>query len=248
MLVQSCGSCSRGNYMRQALQQLARHMAPKVSTGAGSRVRAVGSKASMAPAEAAVVTAASVRRSARLIAVADGSAGHSSRALSTLTLEVDSASVSAADSVQRKHQKTAAKKGKARVGDDAEPSAAADELAEGETKVSVLFKHGTLSRSYETAKIAKGYKMVVGVDEAGRGPLAGPVVAAACYVPVDVVVEGVHDSKKLNEKQREVLYDLLVNHPRVKYAVHVNSAQRIDEINILRVSNAICVAFACPCM
>lgn len=189
-----------------------------------------------------------MRRSARLIAAADGSAGRSSRALSTSTLEADSASVSAAVPVQRKRLKTAEKKTKACVSDGAEPSAAVNESAEGETKASVLFKHGTLSRSYETAKIAKGYKMVVGVDEAGRGPLAGPVVAAACYVPVDVVVEGVHDSKKLNEEQREVLYDLLVNHPRVKYAVHVNSAQRIDEINILQVSSAICVAFACSCM
>lgn len=158
------------------------------------------------------------------------SAGRS-RALSTSTHETDAVDASTS-TVQRKKQKTAVKKVKATVCDE-EPSS--DEPAEGETKVSVLFKHGTLSRSYETAKIAKGYTMVVGVDEAGRGPLAGPVVAAACYVPVDVVIEGVHDSKKLNEEQREVLYDLLVNHPRVKYAVHVNSAQRIDEINILQV-------------
>lgn len=97
------------------------------------------------------------------------------------------------------------------------------------------FPHGTLSRSFEAAKVAKGFKCVVGVDEAGRGPLAGPVVAAACFVPLDVLVEGVHDSKKLNEAQREALYEQLTTHPRVQWAVHVNHAHRIDEINILQV-------------
>jgi ribonuclease HII len=101
---------------------------------------------------------------------------------------------------------------------------------------SIEFKHGTLPRTYEEKKIKKGYKVVVGVDEAGRGPLAGPVVAAACFVPLHVHIEGIHDSKKLNEEQRELLYEKLVNHPDVKYAVHVNSPQRIDEINILQAS------------
>ncbi|DAZ93215.1 TPA: hypothetical protein N0F65_001567 [Lagenidium giganteum] len=100
----------------------------------------------------------------------------------------------------------------------------------------VLFKHGTLARTFESRQVAKGCTRVVGVDEAGRGPLAGPVVAAACYVPLNVTIEGVHDSKKLNEEQREALYEKLVNHPDVEYAVHINSAQRIDEINILQAS------------
>lgn len=225
--------------MRQALQQLARHMAPKVSTGTGSRARGVGSKAPMAPAAVAVVASATTRRSARLIAAVDVSAGRSFALSMSSPVETDP--------LQRKRQKTAATKVKAPVSDDAEPSAAAGKLAECESKASVLFKHGTLSRSYEIAKIAQGYKSVVGVDEAGRGPLAGPVVAAACYVPVDVVIEGVHDSKKLNEEQREVLYDLLINHPRVKYAVHVNSAQRIDEINILQVMRRLPRKCACSC-
>ncbi|TYZ61420.1 hypothetical protein PybrP1_002970 [[Pythium] brassicae (nom. inval.)] len=94
----------------------------------------------------------------------------------------------------------------------------------------------SMQRHFEAAKIAKGFKYVVGVDEAGRGPLAGPVVAAACHVPLDVLLEGVHDSKKLNEAQREALYEQLTTHPRVQWAVHVNSAQRIDEINILQAS------------
>ncbi|KAF1785132.1 Ribonuclease HII/HIII domain [Phytophthora cactorum] len=83
----------------------------------------------------------------------------------------------------------------------------------------------TLSRGFETRYEAKGYTTVIGVDEAGRGPLAGPVVAAACHVPLDVTIPGVDDSKKL-----------LTTHPSITYAVHVNSAQRIDEINILQAS------------
>ncbi|KAE9038161.1 hypothetical protein PR003_g5919 [Phytophthora rubi] len=94
----------------------------------------------------------------------------------------------------------------------------------------------TLPRTFETRYQAKGYTTVIGVDEAGRGPLAGPVVAAACHVPLDVTIEGVDDSKKVSEPQREALFELLTSHPRVTYAVHVNSAQRIDEINILQAS------------
>ncbi|KAG7380637.1 hypothetical protein PHYPSEUDO_006978 [Phytophthora pseudosyringae] len=94
----------------------------------------------------------------------------------------------------------------------------------------------TLSRAFETRYEAKGYAAVIGVDEAGRGPLAGPVVAAACHVPLDVTVSGVDDSKKISEPQREALFELLTAHPRITYAVHVNSAQRIDEINILQAS------------
>ncbi|GLD98763.1 hypothetical protein PINS_up007481 [Pythium insidiosum] len=113
------------------------------------------------------------------------------------------------------------------------PSAPASSTNDSE----LSFKHGTLSRKYEAAKVERdGYQVVVGCDEAGRGPLAGPVVAAACYVPLDVSIEGVHDSKKLSEPQREALFERLTTHPRVKYAVHVNSAQRIDEINILQAS------------
>ncbi|KAL3662504.1 hypothetical protein V7S43_012359 [Phytophthora oleae] len=94
----------------------------------------------------------------------------------------------------------------------------------------------TLSRTFETRYEGKGYTTVIGVDEAGRGPLAGPVVAAACHVPLDVTVEGVDDSKKILEPHREKLFELLTSHPRITYAVHVNSSQRIDEINILQAS------------
>ncbi|KAL4177634.1 hypothetical protein KRP22_002564 [Phytophthora ramorum] len=94
----------------------------------------------------------------------------------------------------------------------------------------------TLSRVFEARCEAKGYTTVIVVDEAGRGPLAGPVVAAACHVPLDVTLDGVDDSKKILEPQREALFELLTNHPSITYAVHVNSAQRIDEINILQAS------------
>ncbi|CAI5717940.1 unnamed protein product [Peronospora destructor] len=95
-------------------------------------------------------------------------------------------------------------------------------------------KKMSLSRAFETRYEAKGYTTLIGVDEAGRGPLAGPVVVAACHVPINVTIAGIDDSKKILEPQREKLFELLTNHPSVTYAVHVNSAQRIDEINILQ--------------
>ena len=55
----------------------------------------------------------------------------------------------------------------------------------------------------------KGYTYVCGIDEAGRGPLCGPVVAAACILPVGLVIEGLNDSKKLTAKKREQLYDVI---------------------------------------
>ena len=54
-----------------------------------------------------------------------------------------------------------------------------------------------------------GYKMIAGVDEAGRGPLAGPVCAAAVILPNDILIDGVNDSKKLTEKKRELLFDVI---------------------------------------
>ena len=77
---------------------------------------------------------------------------------------------------------------------------------------------------------------VCGVDEAGRGPLAGPVVAACCHVPLDVHIDGIRDSKDItDEAERERIFEQLTTHPRVRFAVHVNSHTRIDEINILQV-------------
>lgn len=78
----------------------------------------------------------------------------------------------------------------------------------------------------------QGYETVCGVDEAGAGPLAGPVYAAAVILPRGLVIEGLNDSKKLTEKKREVLFDVICENA-VAYAVATASEEEIDEINIL---------------
>ena len=78
----------------------------------------------------------------------------------------------------------------------------------------------------------KGYKLVAGVDEAGRGPLAGPVYAAAVILPEGCVIKGINDSKKLSEKRRGELYDEITE-KAVAYSVCAIDEKRIDEINIL---------------
>ncbi|MBU4485785.1 MAG: ribonuclease HII [Candidatus Delongbacteria bacterium] len=86
---------------------------------------------------------------------------------------------------------------------------------------------------YETELYLRGYKLIAGVDEAGRGPLAGPVVAAAVIFKQGVVIDGVDDSKKLSGKNRERLfYEIRKN--AISYGVGMISNKRIDEINILR--------------
>ena len=78
----------------------------------------------------------------------------------------------------------------------------------------------------------QGYKFICGIDEAGRGPLAGPVVVAAVIMPKDSFIEGVNDSKKVSEKKREKLYDEIISNC-VSYAVGIIDQNKIDEINIL---------------
>ncbi len=78
----------------------------------------------------------------------------------------------------------------------------------------------------------EGYKFVAGVDEAGRGPLAGPVYAAAVIFPKDFYMPEINDSKKLTEKKREALYDV-IKEKAIAYAVESVDAEKIDEINIL---------------
>ena len=78
----------------------------------------------------------------------------------------------------------------------------------------------------------KGYKYVCGVDEAGRGPLCGPVVAAACILPLDCQIDGLNDSKKLTEKKREKLFDQ-IKEVAVAYCIAEASVEEIDEMNIL---------------
>ena len=74
-------------------------------------------------------------------------------------------------------------------------------------------------------------KVIVGVDEAGRGPLCGPVVAAACILPHTYINEKINDSKKLSEKKREQLYDEIINNA-LSYGIGIVDSKRIDEINI----------------
>lgn len=85
---------------------------------------------------------------------------------------------------------------------------------------------------YEKIEQAKGYKLIAGVDEVGRGPLAGPVVVACVIMPTDDLIDGIDDSKKVSEKKREKLYPLIL-----EKAICVNIAvvdeKVIDEINIL---------------
>lgn len=88
-------------------------------------------------------------------------------------------------------------------------------------------------RSHEQKHWAAGRLRVVGVDEAGRGPLAGPVVAAACFVPQDCVIECVNDSKQLTEEGREEIFRELMANKNIEYGVCVIDQDRIDEINIL---------------
>lgn len=85
---------------------------------------------------------------------------------------------------------------------------------------------------YERAAQERGYEAIAGVDEAGRGPLAGPVVAAACFFSAGICIEGVDDSKKVTPKKRRELFEKLVNTDGVIYGVGVIKSGIIDEINI----------------
>lgn len=86
----------------------------------------------------------------------------------------------------------------------------------------------TLEKEYAE----KGYLHVCGVDEAGRGPLCGPVVAAACILPIDCVIEGLNDSKKLSEKKREALFDVITD-KALSFSIAQATVEEINELNIL---------------
>lgn len=79
---------------------------------------------------------------------------------------------------------------------------------------------------------AQGFTAICGVDEAGRGPLCGPVVAAACILPEGYIPEGINDSKKLTEKKREKLFDIICENA-VAYCIAEASVEEIDRLNIL---------------
>lgn len=85
---------------------------------------------------------------------------------------------------------------------------------------------------YEQSAELKGYKAICGVDEAGRGPLAGPVCAAAVILPPNTIIDGVNDSKKLTEKKREALFDV-IKEIAVSYSIAYASVEEIESINIL---------------
>ncbi len=86
---------------------------------------------------------------------------------------------------------------------------------------------------FEQLYRSQGFKAICGVDEAGRGPLAGPVFAAAVILPEDLIIEDVNDSKKLTEKKREKLFDI-IKEKALAYCVASASVEEIEELNILQ--------------
>lgn len=92
---------------------------------------------------------------------------------------------------------------------------------------------GTELYAYEAALHEEGVSCICGIDEAGRGPLAGPVCAAACILPAGLELPGLNDSKKLTEKRREALYTQIIAQA-VAWAVCLVDEKTIDEINILQ--------------
>ncbi len=83
--------------------------------------------------------------------------------------------------------------------------------------------------------VREKFPVICGVDEAGRGPLAGDVFAAAVILPPDLIIEGINDSKKISEKKRELLFDEIIE-KAVTYCIATASVEEIDEINILNAS------------
>lgn len=79
---------------------------------------------------------------------------------------------------------------------------------------------------------AEGFELICGVDEAGRGPLAGPVCAAAVMLPRDIEISGLNDSKKLSEKKRDALYDMICE-KAIAYGIAFATVEEIESINIL---------------
>mgnify|MGYP003305446356 FL=1 len=90
----------------------------------------------------------------------------------------------------------------------------------------------TKLKEIENELYSSGIETICGIDEAGRGPLAGPVVVAAVIMPKDSMIEGVNDSKKVSEKKREVLYEQILNEA-IAYGVGIIDQKEIDELNIL---------------
>jgi len=91
--------------------------------------------------------------------------------------------------------------------------------------------------SLESALRARGHQTIAGVDEAGRGPLAGPVAAAAVILPEDFDCEGLDDSKKISASRRDILFERLTTDPSIAWSVALASPEEIDSLNILRATH-----------
>lgn len=87
----------------------------------------------------------------------------------------------------------------------------------------------------ENELYSKGYKYIVGLDEAGRGPMAGPVVVAAVILPKGLKIEGINDSKKLSKKIRESLYDIIIKNA-LDYSIEVIEVPEVDKLNVYNAS------------
>lgn len=87
------------------------------------------------------------------------------------------------------------------------------------------------NKKYEKELYNKGYKLIAGVDEVGRGPLVGPVVVACVILPKDFFLEGLTDSKKLSEKKREQFYDIIMEQA-ISISIGIKDENVIDEVNI----------------
>jgi ribonuclease HII len=103
----------------------------------------------------------------------------------------------------------------------------AKRLTEAEDRERVSHMH-----EIEHEKRAQGYELIAGVDEAGRGPLAGPVYAAAVILPPDIYIPGINDSKKLSEKKREELFDIIIENA-IAYKIERGTLEEIEQTNIL---------------
>ena len=87
---------------------------------------------------------------------------------------------------------------------------------------------------WENKARSLGFQIIAGVDEAGRGPLAGPVVAVACALPEGALIEGINDSKKLQASDRQEIYNQIISLKGVDFGIGIIDVQVIDEINILQ--------------
>lgn len=95
-------------------------------------------------------------------------------------------------------------------------------------------QHNMISDRFEKKARRRGFKAIAGIDEAGRGPLAGPVVAAACMLPKGALIEGIDDSKKLTPEKRMEVYEKIIAYPQVCFGIGIIDSIIIDQINILR--------------